>query len=142
MDLERLLNTIAEGILFADRDGKFIYANASAERILGVSRDVILGRSHDDPSWKFSTLQGEPLTGEQMPLERTLRQQESFCGVELSMACPERGGIVLSMNIAPCFDAEGNLEGAVEDFQDITERRRAEVERERLLPPTGRPFHS
>lgn len=133
MDLERLLNTIAEGVLFADREGKFIYANAGAERILGVSRDVILSRRHDDPSWNFSTPQGEPLTGERLPLERTLKRQEAFSGVELSMVCPERGGIVLSVNIAPCFDDEGNLEGAVEDFIDITERRRAEAEREELL---------
>jgi len=133
MDLERLLNAIAEGILFADREGKFIYANASAERILGVPRDVILSRRHDDPSWNLSTPQGEPLAGEQLPLERALKLQETFSDVELSMVCPQRGGIVLSMNISPLFDAEGNLEGAVEDFLDVTERRRAEAESKQLL---------
>lgn len=132
MDLERLLNTLAEGILLANREGRFIYANASAERILGVPRDVILGRKHDDPSWNLATPEGEPLTGEQTPLKRTLGQQETFSGVELSVTCPERGGIILSVNIAPFFDTKGNLEGAVEEFLDITERRQAEAEREQL----------
>jgi len=133
MDLEHLLDAIAEGILFADREGKFVYANASAERILGVPRDVILSRRHDDPSWDLSSSEGEPLAGEQLPLERALKHQETFSGVELSMSCPQRGGVILSMNIAPFFDSEGNLEGAVEDFLDVTERRRAEAARERLL---------
>jgi PAS domain S-box-containing protein len=94
---------------------------------------VILSRRHDDPSWNLSTPQGEPLAGEQLPLERALKLQETFSDVELSMVCPQRGGIVLSMNISPLFDAEGNLEGAVEDFLDVTERRRAEAESKQLL---------
>lgn len=42
---EAILESAAEGIIVTDREGRAIRMNAAAEKILGVSRDRLLGRS-------------------------------------------------------------------------------------------------
>jgi len=42
--LEAVLESIAEGIIVADEEGRAVRVNAAAERILGVSRERVLGR--------------------------------------------------------------------------------------------------
>ena len=42
--LEAVLESIAEGIIVADADGRVVRVNAAAEGILGVSRERVLGR--------------------------------------------------------------------------------------------------
>lgn len=42
--LEAVLESIAEGVIVADREGRAVRVNAAAERILGVDRERVLGR--------------------------------------------------------------------------------------------------
>ena len=44
--LRTTLESIGDGFFALDGDWRFIYVNASAERILGIQRDAVLGKSH------------------------------------------------------------------------------------------------
>jgi len=44
---ERILVAATDGIVTLDKEGRYTYANAAAEKILGVPRELILQRTFD-----------------------------------------------------------------------------------------------
>src|SRR5438128_6068662 len=50
--LERLVETIADGIFMLDATGQVVFANASAEALYGIPRGTLIQRTHDDATWK------------------------------------------------------------------------------------------
>ena len=55
--LERILATTTDGIVALNKQGKNVYANAAAERILGVSQAETLQRAYNQTSWKLTTFE-------------------------------------------------------------------------------------
>lgn len=116
------METATDGIISLDQEGRFTFANAAAERILGVPRKAILQRTFDQGSWKLSSLKGEPLPEEETPFKRVLQEQTGVYGLKMRMERPDGEEIILSTNVAPLFDATGNFEGMVGVFTDVTEQ--------------------
>lgn len=52
--LERILATTTDGIVALNKQGKNVYANAAAERILGGSQAETLQRAYNQTSWKLT----------------------------------------------------------------------------------------
>ena len=46
--LDRIASTIGEGLIALDRDLRCVYANAAAERLIGIPREKIIGRRPED----------------------------------------------------------------------------------------------
>jgi PAS domain S-box-containing protein len=112
-----LLENISEAFEAFDRDWRFIYVNREAERLLGMPREALLGRSH----WE---LYPDTLG---TALEHHFRR-----------AASERIPIAFENHYAPWdrwFEVHlyPTEEGVAVLFQDITERKRRDEERERLL---------
>lgn len=131
--LTRIVETIAEGIVLLDTTGRCTFANATAERILGLSRAEIVGRSFNTPEWKITTVAGEPFPEEELPFARVMRTGESVHEVEHAVTRPNGTRVLLSINAAPLQDAAGTLVGVVASLTDITERRRLEELRDEFL---------
>jgi PAS domain S-box-containing protein len=62
-----LFETMAQGVIFQDADGRILTANSSAERILGLSFDQMSGRTSFDPLWKSIREDGSNFPGEEHP---------------------------------------------------------------------------
>jgi signal transduction histidine kinase/CheY-like chemotaxis protein len=62
-----------------------------------------------------------------------VREGTSVRGVTVIAEQPSGARAVVSVNIAPLLDEEGRRTGAINVFEDITERHRAQAEREQLL---------
>lgn len=62
-----LLDTMAQGVVFQDADGRIISANRAAEKILGLSRDQLLGRTSYDPRWRAIKEDGADFPGDLHP---------------------------------------------------------------------------
>jgi two-component system phosphate regulon sensor histidine kinase PhoR len=119
---ERILESATDGIVVLDKEGRYIYANAAAERILGVQRDLILRRTYDQAEWKLSTVKGDPLTDEEIPFKRVMQENKSVYGLELVVERPDGERVLTSTNAAPLYDAAGNFDGVVGIFTDFTEQ--------------------
>lgn len=124
--LRSTLNGLAEGVVFQQQDGRIVDANPAAERILGLSRDQLLGLTSFDPRWQAVNAQGLPLAGEQHPAVVTLRT-----GVEQNqcvMGVREHDGDTrwLSVNTRAVGDGETVPAAVVASFTDITAARLAE----------------
>ena len=68
-----------------------------------------------------------------LPLTRSALDGETFTNVEMAIIWPDGERRELLVNTAPIRDNRDNIIGAVGVFQDITERKQIEKERERLL---------
>lgn len=119
--LGEVVDSLAEGVMLATNQGRAFYANRAAEEILGVPREALLGRRIDDPSFTFTTLDGQPIPVGDIPLIRVLRTGRPVLGSEYRVALRGRGELTLSENAVPLV-VEGRTVGAALTFTDIAER--------------------
>jgi len=124
--LERIIETIAEGVTVISADGRIVFVNAAAEEVLGLKRDDIIGRAYNDPSWKITTVEGNPLPEEERPFIKVMKMGVSLCCVEYGIERPDGMRIIVSVNAKPFRDEKGNIIGVINTFSDITERKRFE----------------
>ncbi|MFS8119445.1 MAG: PAS domain S-box protein, partial [Microcoleus sp.] len=68
-----VITTMTEGVVLQLANGQITTCNASAERILGLTPDQMMGRTSVDLDWRTVGEDGEPFPGEQHPAMITLR---------------------------------------------------------------------
>ena len=122
-----LIAAMAEGIVMQDASGAIVACNESAERILGLTREQMLGRTSIDPRWQAIHEDGSPFPGEDHPAMLTLRTGAPQFDVTMGIRKP--GGTLtwISINSRALVRAgEAAPHGVVTTFHDITERVRTE----------------
>ncbi len=124
--LERLIRTIAEGIIIINRSGIYTFANTSAEKILGLKRSEIIGRSYKVQIWRYITVDGKPFPDDRLPFNRVMRTGRSVHNQEMLVIRPDETKITLSISAVPLRDEAGTIVGVAESFTDITDRKIAE----------------
>jgi PAS domain S-box-containing protein len=127
---ERYRSVIAamqDGIVVLDADGSIRACNASAERILGLSAEQIMGRTAVDPLWRAIHEDGSLFPAETFPVAVTLRSGQPCANIIMGVYKPDGALTWISINSEPLFEADGaTLGGVVASFEDITDRRRTE----------------
>jgi PAS domain S-box-containing protein len=118
--LTRIVETVTDGIYVVDRDGRMSFANAAAERILGLTREQIAEHSFNDAIWEFTTLEGDPFPEDQQPFAQVMRTGRPVFGVKQCCGRPDGSRIIASINAAPLRDADGAIVGEVATLTDIT----------------------
>ncbi len=131
--LVRVVETIADGITILDSNGRITFANAAAERILGLTRSAIAGRTYNDPAWRITTVDGRPVRDEDLPFQRVMHSGAPVYNLQHAIERPDGSRIILSINAAPLRDAEGGIVGVVASLSDITEQERLERLRDEFL---------
>ena len=122
--LKSVLHSMGDGVVVADRDGRFLIFNPVAERILGLGATDAPPEEWTSRYGLFSPETGEPLQLDQIPLVRAIRG-ESTDQQELLIKSPKLPeGVYISVTGRPLQGDEG-IEGGVVVFQDTTQRRRA-----------------
>ncbi len=125
--LERILETVPNGIAVVDCSGQIVRANAEAERILGLARSSIAGRTYDDVQWKITAVDGSPFPLDQLPVAQVLRTGAAVATLEHALEHPDGRRVILSVNAAPLKDETGSIISVVTSFTDITERTRNDL---------------
>ena len=124
---ERYRSVIAamqNGIVLMDADGTIRDCNPSAERILGLSADQMMGLTSLDPRWRAVHDDGSAFPGEAHPVMVTLRTGEPCSNVIMGIHKPDGALTWISINSQPLFEADGiTRAGVVASFEDISDRR-------------------
>jgi PAS domain S-box-containing protein len=121
-----VLASVADGVVVADANGKFLLFNAAAEQMVGMgAMDV----PPDQWSDQYGVYQPDGVTqypANELPLVRAARG-ENVEGVEIfirNAQVPE--GRLLGISGAPLRSEDGTLRGGVVVFRDVTELKRAD----------------
>ena len=124
--LQLILGSIADGVVVADSNGKFLLFNAAAEQVLGIGATET---APDNWSDKYGTYMPDgvtPYPSHQLPLVRAMRG-ESVDAVEIFIRNKHvPAGRLISITGRALRGADGALQGGVVVFHDITERKRAD----------------
>lgn len=120
--LVQVLQTSVAAIMVLDPQGRILFCNASAERVLGMKRTTIEGLSFDAPEWHATALDGGPWSEEDQPFTRVLRTEQPVFDVQHAIEWPNGEIRFISVNGAPIHDAQGKLERLVFLVNDITEQ--------------------
>jgi len=128
--LKTVVDTLTEGILVLDHQGKTILINPSATRLLSMTEGSGYGAVVEQ--FEAFAVDGEPLPFDQFPGVRALRGEfvqnyEMLCRLKSS---GETG--VREISTAPLPNKFGESGNIVITMRDITERRRIDEERTRL----------
>ncbi len=87
--LRTVLETMVEGVVLQDQNAAITMCNSSAERILGLTRDQMTGRTSIDPRWRSVHEDGEPFPGDTHPAVVTLRTGKPATNVIMGVHKPE-----------------------------------------------------
>ena len=129
---ELIFNSVAEGIQWIDHEGKILFDNPKAARLLGWGPNELIGRpSH--PTIHHTRADGTPYPRCECPIYAGLNDgQERH--VDNEVFCRRDGThFPVEYTSTPVRDGNGAIVGSVVVFSDITERKRAEAERARLV---------
>ncbi len=125
--LQSVLDSMVEGLVAADENGKFILWNPAAEKIVGLSAANV---PPEEWSAHYSTYLPDMVTlfpPEQNPLLRAIRGEVSTALMFLRNPAFNRAAWIES-NGAPLRDKDGVVRGGVVAFRDITQRKADELE--------------
>jgi signal transduction histidine kinase len=132
-NLSELLSLMPAAIYACDADGIVTYHNRQAVDLWGRAPQLT------DPAWFFLDsrrlyrLDGTRLRADEAPVKEVLRTGVPIINRELILERPDYSSIHVLTNVAALRDAAGVVCGAVNIFQDISEIKAGERERERLV---------
>jgi len=121
-----LFDLLPVAIYVCDPDGLILFYNRRAVELWG--RSPKLGDPSDRfcGSYRLYSLEGGPIAHAECPMAQVLRSGVSVNDQEIMIERPDGSRGIVLVNIGVLKDRTGNLIGAVNCFQDITERRRNE----------------
>jgi PAS domain S-box-containing protein len=124
-------DSMGEGELTCDVEGRLISMNQAAEDLLGWSLAELLGRSLHAMTHNRRT-DGSPLPVEDCPLLRARRDGEMVRVEDDIFICRDGSELPVAYTAA-AFSTDDGIEGCVVVFEDITERKAAAQRVERDL---------
>jgi PAS domain S-box-containing protein len=125
-----LFESMVQGVVYQDAVGNIITANPSAERILGLTIDQMMGRSSVDPRWKSVKEDGTIYPGEDHPSMLALKTGKAITGAVMGVYHPgDESQHWITIDAVPLFKPNETKPFQVyATFTDVTERKRAELE--------------
>jgi PAS domain S-box-containing protein len=138
--LHAIIDFLPDATFVIDKEGKVIAWNRAIEAMTGILAVDILGKGN----YEYSI----PFYGERRPilidlvLRRVKEIEDKYAYIERKegtlegeayMPNMKGGALYLFGKASVLYDSAGNLFGAIESIRDITERKNAELIRERLV---------
>ena len=138
--LQALFDAMSDGVAEQDRTGAIISCNPAAERILGLTRDQLMGRTSTDPRWRATHPDGSDFPGEGHPAMVALRTGQRSATVPMRIRKPDGALTLIEVSASPIATAEGGLPSSVVvSFRDVTQEvaMRERIARQDRLAATG-----
>lgn len=127
--LHLVIESIPEAVWWKDRDSRYMGANMQLAEILGAARpDEIIGKRDTD----FPHLGGlvERYLADDLDV---MRKNAPVFNIVEEVRYPDGNIRIVRTNKAPLYDADGDIIGTLGFCRDITEDRKLEAERARLV---------
>ena len=124
--LPLLLHHLRAGVVIFAPDTRFLFANAHASELMGLTMDQLAGKTALDPDWAFLREDGSPMPPEEYPVRRVLATNQAIQDLIVGVDRPaSRDRVWTLVNAFPEFPGREDPGRIVVTFIDISERKRA-----------------
>ena len=131
--LTTVLDSLAEGVMVCDAQGTVTFFNRAAATLHATPAQAMETEQAEAQN-NFYQPDMQTLMGDEESLLMRAYQGETLTQVELVIDATDAQTRTVLANGKPIIDDWGNKRGAVVTLHDITQRKQAENERERLIP--------
>ncbi|GAB4313141.1 MAG: hypothetical protein Kow0019_12410 [Methanobacteriaceae archaeon] len=123
-----LFETMSQGVVYQDYNGKIISANPAAQEILGLTLDQMMGITSMDPRWKSIHEDGTDFPGATHPSMMALKTGKNVKNVIMGVFNPDKNSYRwIKINAIPQFrNGEKKPYQVYTTFEDVTESKNAE----------------
>jgi diguanylate cyclase (GGDEF)-like protein/PAS domain S-box-containing protein len=121
-----LLDHVAEGVYFVDRDRRITYWGRAAEKLTGYSASEVVGRHCSDNLLMHVDDHGNQLCLGACPLSGAMADRKAYTA-EVYLRHRAGHRVRVLVRTAPAVDARDNVLGAVEVFSDMSAQKEAEA---------------
>ncbi|NEK18395.1 PAS domain S-box protein [Rhizobium leguminosarum] len=123
-----VLEAIPGAVYVCDHDGWLVRFNKEASKLWGRTPAIDEAKHRFCGSHRLFRLDGTPLSPNECPMAEAVKTGVATQNAEVVMERPDGSRIVALVNIRPLRDHRGRIQGAVNCFQDISERKALEGE--------------
>ena len=117
---QMLVEKLEEGIILEDAEGHVTFVNPKAAEMLGFSMEEILGQH-----WTLHV----PESNLEIAMKESKKRLDGISSTyEVSLQKKDKSLITVIVSATPVFTPEGEFDGVISVFTDITERKLAEKE--------------
>jgi two-component system CheB/CheR fusion protein len=128
--LDTLIQALPAAIYTTDAAGRITFFNEAAAELWGCRPAI--GTSEFCGSWKLYWPDGRPLPHRECPMALALKEQRAIRGMEAVAERPDGTLVDFVPYPTPLYDNSGTLIGAVNMLVDISDRKRADLDAQRL----------
>lgn len=132
LEYSRLLASLPAAAYTCDSEGLITYFNERAVELWGREPRLHDAVDRFCGSFKLFSTNGSPIAHDQCWMALALRDGKAYNGLEIIIERPDGSRWVALAHANPFFDEEGHVAGAVNVLIDISDRRRAELDRAHL----------
>lgn len=130
---QAVLNALPEAVYLCAADGAVVRFNQKAAELWGRTPKEGNPVERFCGSFRLYRSDGSLLSHSQCPMATALQTGRSFRNEEVVVEQPNGQRLTVLVNIAAFKDNEGRVDGAINCFQDITDRKQAEVRQRHLV---------
>ncbi|MEI8093824.1 MAG: PAS domain S-box protein [Spirochaetales bacterium] len=122
--LTKVIESMSEGLVAIDAQGRIVLANKSAEKTLGVPQETLLKMSVSDTDYQAVHSDGTPWPAKDQPAMLALASGLPLIDQVMGLDDPKEGRRWISVNAVPLFLHGGEQpDQVILTFVDVTERR-------------------
>lgn len=125
---QAVLDAIPAAVYVCDAAGAIVRFNRAAAELWGRTPNVGDSDERFCGSFRLYRMDGTRLPHAETPMEAVLRTGAPRKDKEVVVERPDGSRIIVLANLEPLTGADGAMQGAVNCFQDVTDRRLAEEE--------------
>lgn len=116
-----IIESINESLLIINERGEIVYANSSAENMIGLERNDLIGQAWKNLTCTIYDSYGKELHYKESPMYIALSTAQPVCSLHILLEQADGTRKTLLNNSVPLHDLKGNTLGVVSSFTDITE---------------------
>jgi PAS domain S-box-containing protein len=132
--LQVLASTLQVGVMVQGPNAEILYSNPAARRMLGLTEEQLVGLTVYDPDWRVLDESGTQIPPSDFPAIRALATGRSVHDEVIGVHHPTAvTNVWLLVRADPVLHEDGSVRHVIITFTDITERKRAEAEKDDAL---------
>jgi PAS domain S-box-containing protein len=124
--LRAVLDNLPIGVWTVDTDGQIVQGNPAAQRIWGGAQPMDIVQIKDRAAWRVNT--GQRLSADDWASARAIKHGQTCLNEEIEIQALDGTHKIVLNSAIPLRNARAEITGAVITNQDITDRKRADVE--------------